>query len=382
MPVQFECPACQQLIDQTQKNRVLPRVKCPACGKEFSTQWAEKPDDVALPRGAVVSERFELARNFTNKLWNAARFALMNLEGYVPGEVRDEDLTLEDRWLLSRLATVTDGVTEALAQYRFAEAARQLYDFAWDEFCSFYVEMVKSRLAAEAQSAARATAQRVLAHALDNLLRLLHPFTPFLTEEIWQRLGEAAPRRGLTDPQPSAESAMIAPWPQADATRRDATIEARFARFQEVLKGLREVRHRQNVPPKTRIAFAVRCDDEAAELLRPMAPYFESMAGATATEFGPTTQPPALAGHVNLSGIDLYVDLAGLIDVAAEISKTERELVKLVEFIAAKEKKLANESFAARAPADVVQKERDSLDELRGRQTAAEEYLARMRSTK
>ena len=381
MPVQFECPACQQLIDQTQKNRVLPRVKCPACGAEFSTQWAEKPEDTALPRGAVVSERFELARNFTNKLWNAARFALMNLEGYAPGAVRDEDLTLEDRWLLSRLATVTDGVTEALSQYRFAEAARQLYDFAWDEFCSFYVEMVKSRLAADAPSAARATAQRVLAHALDNLLRLLHPFTPFLTEEIWQRLAEAAPRRGLTDPQTAAESAMIAPWPLADAARRDATIEARFARFQEVLKGLREVRHRQNVPPKTRIAFAVRCDDEAAELLRPMASYFESMAGATATAFGPTTQPPAVAGHVNLAGIDLYVDLAGLIDVAAEISKTENELAKLVEFIAAKEKKLANESFAARAPADVVKKERDSLDELRGRQTAAEEYLARMRST-
>ena len=146
MPVEFECPHCEKLVEQTRENRVRPRIKCRHCGKEFRTQWAEKPDDKALPRGAVVSERFELARNFCNKLWNASRFALMNLEGYTPGALAEADLSVEDRWILSRLATVTQEATAALAEYRYADAAKSLYGFAWDEFCSFYVEMVKARL--------------------------------------------------------------------------------------------------------------------------------------------------------------------------------------------------------------------------------------------
>src|SRR5262249_24369067 len=157
-------------------NRQLPRIECEKCGKPFSTQWAEKPEDKALPRGTVVNEKFELGRNFANKLWNASRFSLINLEGYsAPGSAvgsrNDLELLLEDRWLLSRLSTVTQQVTELLEMYRYADAARTLYDFAWNEFCSFYVEMTKARFGVPEQ---RATAQRVLAHALDALLRLLH----------------------------------------------------------------------------------------------------------------------------------------------------------------------------------------------------------------
>src|SRR3989304_1202782 len=131
------------------------------------TQWAEKPEDKALPRGAVVSERFELGRNFANKLWNAARFSLINLEGYTAATLQIASapvnaLLLEDRWLLSRLSTVTFDVTKALENYRYADAARTLYDFAWNEFCSFYLEMTKARFAVAKQ---RTVAQRVLAHA-------------------------------------------------------------------------------------------------------------------------------------------------------------------------------------------------------------------------
>jgi valyl-tRNA synthetase len=108
MPVEFECPHCGKLIEQTKQNRELPRLKCPFCGGDFGTQWADKPEDKALPRGTVVSDRFELARNFCNKLWNASRFAMMNLDGFVPGEVPDGELLLEDRWVLSRLSTWTD----------------------------------------------------------------------------------------------------------------------------------------------------------------------------------------------------------------------------------------------------------------------------------
>ena len=361
MPVEFECPHCGALIEQTKENRVLARVKCGQCRKEFSTQWAEKPADTALPRAAVVSERFAVARNFCNKLWNASRFALMNLEGYAPGEVADEDLLVEDRWILSRLSTVTRQATDALAAYQYADAARFLYEFAWDEFCSFYVEMVKGRLQ---QAKTRATAQRVLAHTLDALLRLLHPMMPFLTEEVWQLLGQVAPRRGLKQVEPAAESVMVASWPESDPARRDPEIEARFARFQEVLRAVREVRSRQNVPPRKRIEFAVRCDAETAALLAPMEPYFESMAGARATGWGPEVQAPALSANATLPGIEVFVDLADLIDLDAEIAKKKDDLAKLEARIAAQKKKLSNENFIQRAPAAVVEKERAQLESL------------------
>ena len=375
MPVEFECPHCGKLMGQTRENRMRPRLRCKECGKEFSTQWAEKPEDVALPRGAVVSDRFEVARNFCNKLWNASRFALMNLEGFTPGAVADEDLLVEDRWLLSRLSTVTHQVTDYLDQYRYADAARTLYDFAWDEFCSFYVEMVKSRLQTDAT---RRLAQRVLAHTLDALLRLLHPMIPFLTEEVWQLLADAAPERGIDVIRPAVESIMIASWPERDPEREDLRIEAQFARFQDVLRAVRDIRGRQNVPPKQKVSFTVRCDAETAELLRPMQSYFASMAASVVDGCGADVPVPPLCAHVTLSGIEVFVDLAGLIDIDAELDKKRKENEKLEGLIAAKEKKLGNESFVQRAPEAVVRKERDSLAEmqrLRAANTAAIEQL-------
>jgi valyl-tRNA synthetase len=378
MPVQFECPHCQGLIEQTKENRIRPKIKCTHCSKEFSTQWAQKPADQALPRGAVVSERFEIARNFCNKLWNASRFTLMNLEGYTPGTVRDADLAVEDRWVLSRLSTVADEVTQALATYRYADAARYLYEFAWDEFCSFYVEMVKGRLQDEAT---RPTAQRVLAYTLDSLLRLLHPIIPFLTEEVWQLLGQIAPQRGLAKVQRAVESIIIAPWPVSDPARRDARIEAQFAKFQEVLRGVREIRSRQNVAPKKEISFAIRCDVETADLLRPMESYFESMAGARATGWGPDVQAPEISANAVLSGMEMFVDLADLIDVAAEIDRKKKELEKLQSLLQAQEKKLSNQNFVSRAPEAVVQKERERLKELQDQIAATTTVLERLTAT-
>ena len=376
MPVDFECPHCKTLIEQTQKNRVLPRIKCKQCDGEFSTQWAEKPADKALPRGAVVSERFELARNFCNKLWNAARFVMMNLEGYTPGSIDVDKLLLEERWILSRLATVTETVTTALAEYRYADAARSLYQFTWDEFCSFYVEMVKWSLQ-EPQS--RPTAQRILAHTLDTILRLLHPMVPFLTEEVWQLLAQFAPERGLDRPQPPAESIMIAPWPQADPRWRNPAIEEQFALFQEVMRAVREIRSRQNVPPKQRIEFAVRCAPEVAQLLAPMGPYFAMMAGAQPIAWGPDVTAPALSANASQPGFEIFVDLAGLIDVEAELKKKYDELAKLDAFLAAKQKKLGDEVFKKRAPPQVVQKELAALDKLVLQQEAIVTVIHRLK---
>jgi valyl-tRNA synthetase len=377
IPVEFECPHCQKAIEQTKQNRIAPRVKCKHCGGEFSTQWADKPEDTALPRGAVLSERFELARNFCNKLWNAARMVLMNLEGYAPRSIADDELRVEDRWILSRLASVTQATTAALAEYRYADAMRELYGFAWDEFCAFYLEITKTRLS---DPAARPLTQQMLVTVLDNLLRLLHPVIPFVTEEIWQLLAQAAPKRGLHNLETAASSIVIAPWPAADEARRNATIEAQFTHFQNVLRAIRDIRSRQNVPPKKQIEFSVRCDTATADLLRPMEAYYESMAGAKPLGCGPDVTSPEMAANVTVPGMEVFVDLAGLIDVAAEIERKEQEEVKIIGFIAAKQKKLENKSFVDRAPAAVVDAERASLKDLEEQLAAVRAVLDRLRA--
>ncbi|MCA9248419.1 MAG: class I tRNA ligase family protein, partial [Planctomycetales bacterium] len=359
--------------------RTLPRVECTKCQKPFSTQWASSEEDKALARGAVTSERFELGRNFCNKLWNASRFALMNLEGYTPGAVAMSELAVEDRWILSRLSTVTAEVTEALEGYRFADAARTLYGFAWDEFCSFYLETIKGRLQEETQ---KPIAQRVLAAALDELLRLLHPMIPFLTEEVWQYLAEIAPERGLQQPVTAAESVMIAAWPAADAARQDAEVEERFALFQAVIGALREIRARQNIAPKQEIEFSIRGAAHAAELLGQMESSFAAMSKAKLTAAGPDVAPPSASANVSVAGIEVYVDLEDLIDVDAELAKNEKEVERLTKVIASNEAKLSNANFVERAPAEVVEKQREQLAQYKKDLATVEAALAALRARK
>lgn len=377
MPVEFECPSCGASIEQTKKNRVLPRIDCPKCKAPFATQWASKPEDVALPRAAVTSERFELGRNFCNKMWNASRFALMHLADYTPAALKPEELAVEDRWLLSRLATVTHEVTKSLEEYKYSDAARSLYDFGWDEFCSFYVEMAKARLE---DPAMRATAQRMLAHTLDVLLRLLHPIIPFLTEEVWQRLGEVAPERGLSDPQARPESVMIASWPEAELSWQDKQIEERFAQFQAVLAGLREIRSSQNIAPRDKLEFSVHCDARVAALLQPMEPYFQKMANAQAMSWGPNAKIPDASSSRSLPGLEIHVDMKDFIDIPAEIERNEKERVRVLGQIDSKNNKLQNESFVSRAKPEVVQAERDKLAQLQQELTAIDAMLIKLKA--
>jgi valyl-tRNA synthetase len=409
MPVEFECPHCQALIPQTKKNRTQPRVECEKCHRPFRTQWAEShgsEEDKRLPRGAVVSERFELGRRFCNKVWNAARFSLMNLadfnqhkaatvgRGPVAGggtvaTTREKtatggrgfvgELLLEDRWILSRLNTVTRDVTAALDSYRFADSARALYAFAWNDFCDYYVEMTKARFASPEQKPA---AQQVLAHVLDALVRLLHPMTPFLAEEVWQLLGQAASCRGLPSPAVKEESVCVAAWPTVDAALIDATIEEQFADFQAVLGAVRELRMAQNIPPREAVQFAVTCDDATAKLLAPMQPYFTQMAKATATAWGPQAAAPEVAATGQASGargaIVVHLDVSQFIDVEAEKVRLKKQLDQLLGFVKSIEGKLANDNFVSRAPAEVVQQQRDKLAEVRGQIASTEAALGKL----
>lgn len=382
MPVQYECPHCEALIQQTKQNRTLPRITCSKCSKNFSTQWAESPEDKALPKGAVVSERFEVARNFCNKLWNAARFVMINLEGYSGASNDSIDrrmLPLEDRWILSRLATTTQLVTEAFESFHFADAARQIYDFAWDEFCSYYVEMAKPRLA---DPKGRAVTQQVLAHVLDHLLRLLHPTIPFITEAIWQELATFAKQRSLDETAVASQWLIRAPWPETRNQDRDPIIERQFAKFVAVLGALREIRSRQNLPPKAELSFQLQCDAETVELLKPMAGFFKALAGAKVITWDTSACKPEMAAQLNADGMEVIVDLGNLIDVRAEIQRNEKLLENIDRQIAGKRSKLTNASFVERAPADVVDKERASLTELEQQREIVSAALVKLKNAK
>ncbi len=377
MPVQFECPHCEAQINQTKQNRELHTIECSKCKQKFSTQWAKSAEDKALPKAAVISERFEVARNFCNKLWNASRFVMMNLTGYKPMKLDVGKLPLEDRWILSRLATTTKTVTEAIHEYRHSDAARLIYDFAWDEFCSYYVEMAKPRLQ---DATSRPATQQVLIHTLDQLLRLLHPLTPFITEAIWQELARFGDVRTLGGTIESQKWLIRSAWPEANPAYIDQGIEQQFARFVTALGALREIRSRQNLGPKEEITFTISCDAATQKLLEPMAPFFKALAGATCSGLGEKLTPPAMSAQVSVDGMEVSVDLGKFIDVPAEIARNEKIQANIVKQIAGKESKLANATFVDRAPADVVAKERESLEELRQQLANVTQALERLRA--
>ena len=388
MPVEFQCPHCEARIDQTVNNRMQPRIECAKCKQAFRTQWAQAAADLALPRGPAVSERFEAGRNFSNKLWNATRFVLMNLDGYSGSDLSawgQADAkafeTLEDRWLASRLASVSRDVTAAIDEYRFAEAARLLYSFAWDEFCSAYLELCKSRLSDPARCE---QARAMLMLALDTILRLIHPLMPFVSEEIWQHLRlVAGDRRMPWDvAEGPAESIMIARWPTPPAAWIDPRTEEQFGTFLGVVGAIREVRARQNVPPRTRVQAALRLPAATAELLLPMHAAIESMAMVELTAVGPEAAGAAGAATAAVPGGEVLLDLAATVDVGAEKVRLAKENEKLVGFIAAKRSKLADEKFAARAPEAVVLKERQQLAELEEKLAKGQATLAELEGLK
>jgi valyl-tRNA synthetase len=372
-------------VEQTTQNRTKPRIDCPKCGKPFRTQWATSEADLALARGPAVSEKFEAGRNFSNKLWNATRFVLMSLEGGGPVGPITADVVaggeLADRWLASRLASVAREATQAIDDYRYAELARILYSFAWDDFCSAYLELCKPRLA---DPATRDQARAMLVTGLDTILRLLHPIMPFVTEEIWQQLRAAAGDRRMpwdeTGPLPL--SIMQARWPAPPEAWTDERTERQFGTFLAVVGGIREIRARQNVPPRTKVPAAIRAAADVADLLEPMRPAIESMATVTLTALGPAAEGAPGATTATAAGCDMFVDLADLVDVDAEIARLEKENAKTEGFIVAKRVKLSNETFTARAPEAVVAAERAQLEELEDRLSKGASTLAALRARK
>jgi len=379
MPVSNVCPHCQTLVPVKQEHMSMRtrKVACPNCKKPFRPGGPWPAADAELTTAKQASEKFEIGRNFANKLWNAARFLLLNLEGYSPGALRLEDLPIEDRWILSRLATATHDVTEQLEGYHFSEAARSIYDFTWSAFCDWYVEMSKGRLR---DAGGRALAQRMLVGVLDAILRLVQPIMPFVAESIWQALAEAAFERGLPTPEPAAESVVIAPWPSFPKAWQDPGMERRIARMQELVRAVREVRNRYSLDPKTGLEVFVRCPAAVADDFQLLAPFITSLAGVGQLRCGPDIQkPPQSGGYVNPE-FEAYVSLRGLIDPAAEAKRLEKQLAEKRKHLLATQGKLQNASFVDKAPPEVVQQQRDLVVDLQNQIAVLEENLRDLQS--
>ncbi|MBX6312888.1 MAG: valine--tRNA ligase [Isosphaeraceae bacterium] len=316
-----------------------------------------------LPDGREVntSERFEQARPFANKLWNAARFALLNLEGYEAAPVRPGDLMVEDRWILSLLSRAARQATDDLEHFQFSEVARRLREFTWGAFCDWYIEFVKVRLRDPGH---RPIAQRVLAAVLDGLCRLLHPIMPFVTEQIWQALNAVAPRRGLPEPIEAAESVCIAPWPEYPEAWIDLEAEAVVAQWQEKITALRNLKAERKIPDKAQVAPLVVAPPPVLEVLRRGEPFFRSLANAATVRFSTSAPRPAECAVAVLADAEVILPLEGLIDKEAEAARHRKALADLDRQLASIRAKLGNPGFLAHAKPEVIEQQRAKEAEL------------------
>ena len=327
-----------------------------------------------LPDGREVntSERFEQARTFPNKVWNLARLILMNLEGYTSAPIDRAALAVEDRWILSRLTTVAAETTADLEAFRFAEATRRLRDFTWNDVCDRYVEFLKNRLR---DPDARPVAQRLLAGLLDGLCRLLHPITPFLTESIWQALGEIAPERGLLDLTSAAESVCIAPWPDFPTAWADPEAEAVVAQWQEKIRAILNLRAERKVPAKARVRPVIVAAEPVLALLRPGAAFIRALTDAESMDLLTDFGKPAEFASIVLADAEVILPLEGLIDKEAERARARKAIADVDKQLAGVRNKLGNENFLAKAPADVVAGLRGKEGELVAQRAALEALL-------
>jgi valyl-tRNA synthetase len=288
-------------------------------------------------------EKVKSARNFCNKVWNATRFVLMNLpESFTPG--LPESLAMEDKWVISKYNLVIKEVTDNLEKFELGVALQKLYDFIWDIYCDWYIELTKTRV--NQGGATAENAQRALVHVLEGTLRLLHPFMPFITEELWQ----AIPHEG--------ESVMVASWPVYDPALSFEKEERQFSAVMDVISGVRQRRSEMNVPPSKKAKLYITTDH--AGVFAQAVPFLQRLAFASEVEIETGCEPEG-AVQVITSEARVFIPMSELVDLEKEAARLKKELEATEKEIAALEAKLSNEGFTAKAPANVVAAERERL---------------------
>jgi valyl-tRNA synthetase len=310
--------------------------------------------------------RLEGARNFANKIWNAARLVVTNLENAVT-DGPFADLSLPDRWIVSRLNHLIAEVTSLFDSYQYGEAGRRINDFVWSEFCDWYIEACKIRLYGD-DLAARSTAQSTLVMVLEQALRLLHPYMPFVTEEIWQHLKAAWPNGERC----WEESLMICPWPEANRAQLDEAAESDMALLMDLIRQIRNARAEFDVTPGKKIPAIVAGGGKLTMLQgqRGLLSFLAKVDEGQLTLMQTVDEKPKKAVVlVAAEGVEAYLPLAGLVDLEQEIARLKKGLSETDQEIQRAEAMLANENFTAKAPAHVVQQQRERLAEQQERRS-------------
>ncbi len=290
-------------------------------------------------------EKVESSRNFANKIWNASRFIMMNLEDFTPGEIDLSKLALKDRWILKRINDVTRDVTDSLEKFEIGMAAQKIYDFFWNEFCDWYIEMAKIDLYGKNSEARRIT-QLVLVNVVEQALKLLHPFMPFITEEIWQHISS----EGL--------SLMVSSWPEYKPEWEFEDVD-QMELVMDAVRGIRNIRAEINVPPSKQASALVRVSSSSVkDILRGNLDIIYSLAKVSKMEFGEEDlHIPHKAVSCVIKGAEIFIPMEGLVDLDTEIARLEKEKSNLKNEIERVNKKLSNQGFLEKAPQDIVEKE-------------------------
>jgi len=304
--------------------------------------------------------RIEGYRNFCNKLWNAARYVLMNTEEQDCGQAGGEiELSAADLWIRSRLQSTIRAVTEAVEGYRFDHAAQAVYEFTWNELCDWYLELSKPVLTSDGASpAANRGTRRTLVQTLESLLRLAHPIMPFITEEIWQKVKPLAGTEG--------ETIMLASFPTADASLVDEQAVAEMSWVMRFILGVRRIRGEMNIPPSRPLPVLLQhVSSRDLAWLEAARPYLDFLARTESVDILPAEAHAPESAIALVGEMKVLIPMSGLIDKQAELARLEKEIGRLRAELERTEKKLANPSFVDKAPPAVVQKERDKLSEQR-----------------
>ncbi|MBC8288368.1 MAG: valine--tRNA ligase, partial [Nitrospinae bacterium] len=310
----------------------------------------------------LAEDRIEGYRNFCNKLWNASRFVFMNLEGYQGTCQLDEkaERSIADKWILSRLNNTTREVNQALENFKFNDASLAVYKFIWNEYCDWYIEFVKSRL----QGSEKIAAQNVLVHVLEAALKLLHPFMPFITEEIWQKLPK------------SGDSIMVSAFPEFDVAKSDTEVEEAMGKVMEVITGVRNIRGEMNLNPGLKLNALIKTRHADLEaILKKHSDFICELARVDQITIGPDIEKPKVSASSVLGEMDLIIPLEGMMDFEEERNRIEKELKKIEKDLIFLDKKLSNPNFVKKAPADVIEKDEKRKTTLSEKQAKLEIHL-------